>query len=131
MNCHSQIWVGSQMLEPVRASYRTNTPLEWNRVHNLPDYVYFNHSIHVKKGIGCSTCHGPVNEMPLTRKTRSLYMQWCLECHRNPERFIRPHEEVFNMAWIPFTNQSARGSELAAQFHVQKNQITDCSTCHR
>jgi len=94
MNCHSQIWTSASMLEPVRASYRTGQSIEWTRIHDLPDFVYFNHSIHVHKGIGCSTCHGRIDTMPLTRKVNTLYMQWCIECHRNPERYIRPRSEV-------------------------------------
>src|SRR6185436_17873311 len=95
MNCHSQIWTQSPMLEPVRESYRSGKSLEWNRVHNLAGFAYFDHSIHVKKGVGCSTCHGQVEQMPLMRQTASLYMEWRLECHRHPERFVRPREEVF------------------------------------
>src|SRR5690349_6832089 len=99
MNCHSQIWTDSPMLEPVRESYRSGKPLIWNRVNALPGFVYFDHSIHVKQGVGCSTCHGRVDKMPMTRQTASLYMEWCLDCHRRPERFVRPREEVFNMTW--------------------------------
>src|SRR5215210_260827 len=93
MNCHSQIWSQSSVLEPVRQSFKSGEPLEWNRVHVLGDFVYFDHSIHVQKGIGCATCHGQVDQMPLTWKAESMQMSWCLECHRNPERFIRPREE--------------------------------------
>ena len=92
MNCHKQIWADSPYLEPVRASFRTGKPIEWIRVHDLPDYAYFNHSIHVKKGVGCSTCHGRIDEMPILFQTKSLQMEWCLECHRAPERFVRPGE---------------------------------------
>src|SRR6059036_3451354 len=101
MNCHSQIWVNSPILEKVQASFRSDRPIVWNRVHNLPGFVYFDHSIHLKKGIGCASCHGRVDEMPLTRQVASLYMEWCLDCHRHPERHIRPREEVFNLAWTP------------------------------
>src|SRR5579862_6446450 len=90
MSCHSQIWTNAEMLEPVRSSYRTGKSLEWVRVHDLPDFVYFNHSIHVNKGIGCSTCHGRVDTMPLMWKVNTLYMQWCVECHRDPAKHVRP-----------------------------------------
>ena len=93
MNCHSQIWNTSAMLEPVRTSFRSDESIRWIRVHDLPDYVYFNHSIHVAKGIGCTSCHGPINKMPLTWQQASLQMAWCLECHRHPERFVRPRSE--------------------------------------
>src|SRR5438093_9527726 len=106
MGCHSQIWSNAPILEPVRESYRTGKSLEWTRVHDLPDFVYFNHSIHVNKGIGCSTCHGRVDKMPLMFKQNSLYMQWCLDCHRNPENHVRPRDQVFNPAYeTPAPNQ--------------------------
>ena len=97
MTCHSQIWTEAALLEPVRASFRTGEPLQWNRVNNVSDFVYFNHSIHVNKGVGCETCHGQVDRMPLTWKSKTLFMQWCLECHRQPENFIRPVDQVFTM----------------------------------
>src|SRR5262249_46164795 len=99
MNCHSQIWTNSAMLEPVRESFRSGKSIEWNRVHHLAGFVYFDHSIHVKKGVGCVTCHGRVDQMPLTWQESSLQMEWCLGCHRNPERFVRPREQVFSMDW--------------------------------
>src|SRR5262249_42777472 len=99
MNCHSQIWVGSEMLAPVRQSYRADTPLEWSRVYNLPGFVYFDHSIHVQKGVGCSSCHGEVDLMPFTFQAPSLLMEWCLDCHRHPEKELRPRDEVFNMGY--------------------------------
>jgi hypothetical protein len=129
MNCHSQIWADSPMLEPVRESYRADKSLAWNRVHRLPDFVFFDHSIHVKKGVGCATCHGRVDEMPLTRQTASLYMEWCLDCHRRPEQFVRPREEVFNIAWQMPANQCQAGLELVHAYQIQRH--TDCSTCHR
>jgi hypothetical protein len=131
MTCHSQIWNTSPMLQPVRTSYQTQTPLEWVRVHDLPDFAYFNHSIHVKKGIGCQTCHGQVNKMPLTWRTNTLQMQWCLDCHRQPEKYIRPKEEVFNMDYVPAKDQISLGTELVEKYHVKKQQLTDCSICHR
>ena len=131
MTCHSQIWRDAPMLEPVRASLRENKPLAWNRVHDLPDFVFFNHSIHVQKGIGCSTCHGPVDQMPLTWKQESLYMKWCIDCHRDPQKNIRPAEQVFNTRWQPPADQKTRGAELAQQYHVHTEHLTDCSACHR
>ena len=131
MSCHSQIWTNAAMLEPVRASFRDDRPLAWTRVHDLPDYVYFNHSIHVAKGIGCSTCHGQVNHMPLMWENATLHMQWCLDCHRNPEKYIRPKDQVFNMDYLPPPNQSALGKKLVADYHVNKGQLDNCSVCHR
>lgn len=131
MTCHSQIWTNAQMLEPVRQSWATNTPIHWTRVHDLPDYVYFNHSIHVAKGVGCSTCHGQVNEMPLMYQDASLHMQWCLACHRHPEKFVRPKDQVFNMEYQPPKNQIELGRKLVSQYHIAVDRITNCSTCHR
>ena len=131
MNCHSQIWTNSPMLEPVRESYRTGQPLRWNRVHNLAEFAYFNHSIHVTKGVGCATCHGPVDQMPLVAQEHSLLMEWCLDCHRNPQRYLRPREEVFNMAWTAPANQSELGMELVRKYNIRTEQLTDCSICHR
>lgn len=129
MNCHSQLYTDSPVLAPVRASFQSGQPIPWVRVHNLPDYVYFDHSIHVSKGVGCSTCHGQVDQMPLTWQTQTLYMEWCLQCHRNPAQYVRPREEVFNMAWQPPANQAALGAELVKQYHIESK--TSCSTCHR
>ncbi|HEV2912780.1 MAG TPA: cytochrome c3 family protein [Pyrinomonadaceae bacterium] len=135
MNCHSQIWADSPYLEPVRESWRTGKPIEWTRVHDLPDYAYFNHSIHVNKGVGCSTCHGKVDEMPIMYQASSLQMEWCLECHRAPERFVRPREQVFNMEWRrenTTTEQLAQGRELVSANHIRGPlSLTSCSTCHR
>jgi formate-dependent nitrite reductase cytochrome c552 subunit len=127
MNCHSQIWANAAMLEPVRASYNSGRPLVWARVHRLPDFVHFNHSIHVSKGIGCATCHGRIDKMALTYQASPLTMQWCLECHRNPERFVRPRNQVFNMAYVA-SNQSDLGPQLVRAYNIQK--LTSCSTCH-
>jgi hypothetical protein len=132
MNCHSQIWVTSPMLEPVRTSFETGKPLVWKRVHNLADFAYFNHSIHVNKGVGCSTCHGRVDEMPLMWKENTLQMEWCLSCHRNPEKILRPKEDIFKMDWEPPADQEVKGRELAKQYNIQgKELLTSCSTCHR
>jgi len=131
INCHSQIWADSPYLEPVRESYRTGRSLVWTRVHDLPDFVYFNHAIHVKKGVGCATCHGRVDQMPLMFQHASLNMEWCLECHREPERFVRPREQVFNMAWEPgeSVDRAALGRRLVAEYGIQR--LTSCSVCHR
>jgi hypothetical protein len=129
MTCHSQIWNQSPTLEPVRDAYRNGTPIKWSRVNSLPDYVYFDHSIHVAKGIGCTTCHGPVGEMPLMWRQASLEMKWCLECHRNPERFVRSREAVFSLDWQPPADQKTVGGKLLKEYHVKK--LTDCTECHR
>jgi cytochrome c3-like protein len=127
MNCHAQIWTGAEMLEAVRASFRDGKPIRWRRVHKLPDFVQFNHSIHIKKGVGCVSCHGRVDQMPLTWQASPLSMEWCLECHREPERFLRPREKVFDMAWQA-ENQLATGRQLVKDYHVESK--TYCSACH-
>ncbi|MBI2149918.1 MAG: cytochrome c3 family protein [Acidobacteria bacterium] len=129
MNCHSQIWADTPMLEPIRESIKTGKSIEWTRVHNLPGFVYFDHSIHVSKGVGCVTCHGRVDEMPLMWREHTLYMEWCLECHREPERFVRPREYVFSMDWQPPGEQIALGRRLVKEYRIQK--WTSCSVCHR
>ena len=133
MNCHSQLFADSPYLEPVRESFRTGKPIKWTRVHDLPDFVYFNHSIHVNKGVGCSTCHGRVDQMPLTWSVVSLHMEWCLECHRNPAKYIRPREQVFNLDWPPpGYDQMAEGKKLMMRYDIDSvEEITNCSTCHR
>ena len=120
------------MLEPVRESYRSREPLRWKRVYNLPGFVYFDHSIHVQKGIGCSSCHGRIDQMPFVYQVPSLLMEWCLDCHRNPERQIRPREEVFNMNYQPPDDQETLGRKLVKKYDVlDASQITSCSVCHR
>lgn len=133
------------MLEPVRASYRSGKSLVWNRVDDLPDFVYFNHSIHINKGIGCNTCHGPVDRMPLMYNEASLQMEWCLDCHRDPAKYIRPRSQVFNMRYEPpsgskpmeldgklYTDQLVLGKDLVKQYNLRTvADITSCSTCHR
>ena len=131
MTCHSQIWTEAPILEPVRASFRDNKPIEWNRVHDLPDFVYFNHSIHVSQGIGCQSCHGQVDQMPLMKKAHTLNMEWCLDCHRDPAQFIRPRDQVFNMNYEYPANQENLGKSLVADYDVQTSQLTNCSICHR
>lgn len=128
MNCHKEIWNEAPMLEPVRTSFRENTPIEWVRVTDLPDFVYFNHSIHVASGMGCSTCHGRVDQMPLMRQFASLEMSWCLDCHRDPAKYVRPKDQVFNMAWEA-EDQEALGARLVAEYELDS--LLNCSTCHR
>ena len=145
MNCHAQIWTNAAMLEPVRESFRSGRSLQWTRVNDLPDYVFFDHSIHLSKGVGCDVCHGPVQRMPLMLPYASLQMEWCLNCHRAPQQYLRPREEVFNLNWQApsseqpvvmdgksFTDQVALGNYLLGRYHVRSVQdITSCDTCHR
>jgi hypothetical protein len=129
MNCHSQIWRDSPVLEPVRSSWRTGESLQWIKVYDLPGYVYFNHSIHVAKGVGCATCHGDVTKMNVLWQAPSLQMEWCLDCHRHPARYVRPREHVFDMKWQPPAEQLALGRRLIADYDIRPR--TDCSACHR
>lgn len=131
MTCHSKIWTNAELLAPVRESWRSGIPIQWTRVHVLPDYVFFNHSIHVAKGVGCYTCHGAVDTMPLMRQVAPLTMQWCLQCHRQPERYLRPREEVFNMNWQPGEDQLTLGRRLVGEYHVRVGQLDNCYICHR
>jgi len=131
MTCHSQIWTEAPVLEPIRASYRTDKAIEWIRVHDLPDFVYFNHSIHVRKGVGCVSCHGRVDQMPLMMKANSLDMQWCIACHKHPEQQLRPREAVFQMDWKPEGDQLALGASLIKEYHIDKAKLLNCSVCHR
>ena len=145
MNCHSQIWTSAQLLEPVRASYRSGESLQWTRVNQLPDFVYFNHSIHISKGVGCNTCHGPVDQMPLMYQQASLQMEWCLQCHRAPQDNLRPRSQVFNMRYQQpttanpvvvegksYTDQATLGKDLVEKYKVRSVvDITSCNTCHR
>src|SRR5277367_5891344 len=132
MNCHSVLFNNVGYLAPVRESYSTNTSIQWVKVHRLADYVYFNHSIHVNKGIGCSTCHGQVNQMPLMFQASTLQMQWCLDCHREPEKNLREKKDIFNMDWKPAADQAEKGKLLAAQYNIRSvRDLTSCSTCHR
>jgi hypothetical protein len=132
MNCHSQIWVGSETLAPVRDSYRSNRSLQWQRIYNLPGFVYFDHSIHIHKGVGCSSCHDSIDQMPFTYQAPSLLMEWCLDCHRHPVDHLRPQEAIFNMAWQPPPDQAERGLKLATDYKIHNaNYLTSCSVCHR
>ncbi len=154
MTCHSQVWTNSPLLQPVRDSYNNDQPLVWNKVNNLPEFVYFNHSAHVNKGISCATCHNGIEKMHLTHKSQAFSMWWCLDCHRNPEKHIRPVQEVFNMYYktpttqeemkamldkhgIPYDpnniprNQLELGALLVKHYNIHKEQLSDCSICHR
>jgi len=140
MNCHQQMWAGSEMLGPVRESYKQNKSIPWERVHNLPDYAYFNHSIHIAKGVGCYSCHGEIDKMNLTFQDKSLLMEWCLKCHRNPGRNLRPKEEVFSMTWRRETSPNPKtGKPWTTEEILEHNKLkvrdphtlTSCSVCHR
>jgi hypothetical protein len=132
MNCHSEMWATSPALEPVRESYRTGRSIEWTRVNDLPEFVYFDHSIHVHAGVGCSECHGRVDKMPLTWQAQPLTMEWCLNCHRHSERYLRPRDQVFSMEYSHPPNQIALGNQLKKEYHILSvRNLTSCSTCHR
>ena len=130
LTCHSLVWTEAPLLEPVRTAWRDEVPLQWTRIHDLPDFVYFRHDIHVAKGVGCTSCHGPVDQMPLMYKENTLNMEWCLECHREPERQIRPRDQVFDVTWSPPADQERAGARLVEEYDVQVSQLTDCSVCH-
>ena len=132
MSCHSQIWTNSPLLEPARTSYQTDQPIVWNRIYDLPDFVYFNHSIHVNQGIGCASCHGRVDQQHLLAKEQPLYMGWCLDCHRNPEQNIRPREQVYNMEWDVTALPLAERQKLVAEYGIPTDgRLTHCYVCHR
>jgi hypothetical protein len=147
MTCHSQVWRDAPVLEPVRASWTTARPLHWQRVYDLPDYAYFDHSIHVQKGIACVSCHGRVDRMPLIAKEHSLYMRWCLDCHRAPEHQMQPASEVFVMkdppgpvvAKLELRGEGRgeqppffeRGTQAVREKEVRDTRLEDCSICHR
>ncbi|MCB1742714.1 MAG: cytochrome c3 family protein [Gammaproteobacteria bacterium] len=131
MTCHSRLFTNAAMLEPIRQSLVTATPVQWNRVHRLPDHVYFDHAVHVHNGIGCSTCHGDVQQMPLIRQVAPLTMSWCLDCHRDPRPYLRPSEAVFDMTWTAPEDQPRRGDELLARYAIDPESLVDCSRCHR
>lgn len=133
MTCHSQVLGDQSMFDPLYKSWDTGEPVEWLRIHDVPDFVYFNHSIHIAKGVGCETCHGRVDKMPLTWKVNTLHMKWCLECHRAPEKFIRDPAKVFTMGYElgPETDQLTEGTKLVEKLGIKKDQLTNCSVCHR
>ena len=134
MNCHRGIYPDSPKLAEIRKSYAEGTPVRWVKVHDLPDYAYFNHSAHVNAGVGCVVCHGPVNQMDVVRQVQPLNMAWCVECHRNPQPYLRPKQEVTNLDWVPpggdtVANRVQLGRELQKKHHIYPS--TDCVTCHR
>jgi Cytochrome c7 and related cytochrome c len=131
MTCHSQIWTNAAMLAPVRESLANNQPIRWNRVHRLPEYVYFNHSVHIAKGVGCSTCHGRIDQMALTAQAAPLTMGWCLDCHRDPAPNLRPTSEIYNMAWQPPADQNKAGAALTRVNNINPSRLIECSICHR
>ena len=161
MTCHSQIWTNSPMIEPIRSSWATNTPVEWNLVNRAPDFVYFNHAIHIARGISCNTCHGQVHEMEITWKGQAFHMVWCLECHQNPEKFmthvspelnLSPREQVFEVYRKISAGEVLTGAEeklvsglpqrvpkdkihegvrLVEERKINKSQLKDCYICHR
>ncbi len=131
MTCHSQIWTGAPMLAPVRESLANDTSIRWQRVAALPDFVYFDHHIHIAKGVGCVSCHGRVDKMPLLARAEPFQMRWCLDCHRDPAPQLRPRERLFDMEWVPAGDGRATGERLMAANHVNTAHLTDCYTCHR
>lgn len=131
MTCHSQVWTGAPMLAPVRESLAFDRSLHWNRVADLPDFVYFRHDIHVQKGVGCVTCHGRIDKMPLTYQAKAFQMQWCLACHRDPAPNLRPREHVFDMAWQPPADRRALGERLMEEYGIDPAKLTHCYVCHR
>lgn len=132
MSCHSQIWTNSPLLKPVRDSYQSGEPVVWNRIYDLPDFVYFNHSVHVAKGIGCASCHAGTNEQNLTAKAQALWMGWCLGCHRNPEEFVRPREEVFDMNFDTSSLTLDQRVSLVEEYQIPTDgRLTNCYICHR
>jgi hypothetical protein len=128
LDCHSVLFRDSELLEPVRVSFQAGKPIDWTRVHDVPDYAYFHHGVHVQAGIGCETCHGRVDKMPLMWRNASLHMEWCLDCHRNPKSHIRPRSEVFTMGWEP-REDAASADDLMVSHDIQNR--TNCSACHR
>ncbi len=131
MTCHSVLFRDEAMLAPVRRSWEEHRPLHWQRVHDLPDFVYFDHSVHVAKGVGCSSCHGAVDRMPLTWRTASLEMQWCIGCHQAPQRELRPRDHVFDVDFDPGTDRLALGRRLVSEYGIDTKRLTECSICHR
>lgn len=127
--CHSQAWRSGRLFGPVRRSLVSGQPIPWIRVNRLPDFVYFDHAIHVNKGVGCETCHGRVDLMPRVQQAAPLTMGWCLDCHRNPEPRLRPVSEMTTMGYRPRESQAELGVQLARTYHVQR--LVTCTACHR
>lgn len=129
MSCHSQVWVGASVLDPVRSSFALGQPIEWASVHRLPDYAYFHHAAHVTKGVACETCHGRVDQMPKTVKTQTMSMGWCLDCHRDPTPHLRPKADVFAMGYQPHGKELPK--DIRVFYQEASRRLTSCSTCHR
>lgn len=129
MNCHSNIATESLKLTEVRESFATGMPIEWVKIHDLPDYVYFDHSAHVNRGVSCVSCHGRVDQMEVVFQAEPLSMAWCLECHREPEKYLRPLEHVYDLDWVPDEDQVIIGQRIKDLYNI--NPSTECSTCHR
>ncbi len=130
MTCHSQLYTDQVSLAPLVAAFRGSAPLRWKRLNKLPDFVYFNHSIHIAKGVGCESCHGEIDTMPLTARTAPLTMQWCLDCHRHPEKHLRPVDRVFDLHWKA-EDQAGLGARLLEAYHIDTRRLSECSVCHR
>lgn len=131
MTCHDELGAEAEALAPVRQSWEQGEPLRWRRVHDLPDFVYFHHGIHVSSGVGCVSCHGRVDRMVRIRQMRSLHMRWCLDCHRDPAPHLRPRERVFDLAWQEPADSAESGARLMAHFGIDTAALDDCSICHR
>ncbi len=135
MTCHSQVLADAPMLAPVHESWKSGESLEWTRVYDVPDFVYFDHSIHIAKGVGCTTCHGDIDDMRLTHKANTLHMGWCLQCHKDPGKFVRPADKVFDPEWRAELDdsfeQAVDGPRLVEENNINVGQLTNCSVCHR
>lgn len=132
MTCHSQVATTSPNLQPVRDSWKTGKPIQWNRVNQLPDYVYFDHHIHINKGIGCESCHGRVDQMTTNVKANTFYMTFCIHCHKNPAEYIRPVDQVYTMGYKPSQDQATLGPQLVQEYNIlPTRQLLNCSICHR
>jgi len=132
MNCHSQLWTDAPVLEPVRRSFQSGEPIAWARVYDLPDFAFFDHSIHVTQGVGCEECHGRMDQQPLARQEVALDMQWCLECHRDPAPRLRPRDQVTEQGWTPLEERDELGRRLMEEYDIAPvERLTMCTTCHR
>lgn len=132
MSCHSQIFKNGDVLKPLHESFEKNRPLQWSKVHNLPDFVFFNHSIHVNKGVSCVTCHGDVKIMPLTSKQKPMTMKWCLECHNNPENYLSPKDQIYKGdETVSKILSVSQRKMLFDSYHIDQSQLNNCYTCHR
>lgn len=131
MGCHAQVAADADALQPVRASLESGHPLAWVRVHDLADYVYFNHAVHVRQGVGCESCHGRIDRMAVVAKAETLRMAWCLDCHRDPAPHLRPRDAITAMGYQPTTDQGVLGPQLVSAYGIDATRLDDCSVCHR